>query len=367
MSEPITTTTKTNLKALSREELREFCNSLDLQSFRADQIFQWLYQKRAETFTEMTNLSLDLREELEQKAVIHPIKVAHMQEASDQTVKFLFSLHDGKHIESVLIPGMNDDGTADRLTVCVSSQVGCIFGCSFCATGKMGYFRNLAAGEIVDQVTFINEFSEQRFGKKITNIVYMGMGEPLHNYKEVVESVAIITDPLSLELSPRRITVSTVGLAKQIRQLGVDKEPFNLAISLHAPTDEKRNKIMPINKSLNLKALEDALKHYYAETSQPVTYEYLLFDHFNDDFEDAKNLAKIAHWIPSKVNIIMYNPVKGVSMQRAREDRLNHFMKALTDYDVRATVRRSRGDDIDAGCGQLADREGGVRGKTLSI
>lgn len=366
MSEPITTTQKTNLKALSRKELREFCSLMNLKSFRADQLFRWLYQKRAETFTEMTNLSLDLREELEQKAVIHPIKVAHMQEASDQTVKFLFSLHDDKHIESVLIPEMNDDGTADRLTVCVSSQVGCIFGCSFCATGKMGYFRNLTAGEIVDQVLFINEFSEQRFGKKITNIVYMGMGEPLHNYKEVVESIDIITDPLSLELSPRRITVSTVGLSKQIRQLGDERQPFNLAVSLHAPTDEKRTQIMPINKSLNLKALEDALKHYFYATNQPVTYEYLLFDHFNDGPEDARNLAKIARWIPSKVNIIMYNQVSGVPMKRAREDRLNQFMKALTDQGVRATVRRSRGDDIDAGCGQLADREGGEHGKTIT-
>ncbi len=366
MSEPITTTTKTDLKTLSREGLREFCDSLGLKSFRADQIFQWLYQKRAETFTEMTNLSLDLREKLDQVAVIHPIKVSHMQEASDQTVKFLFALHDGKHIESVLIPGMNDDGSADRITVCVSSQVGCIFGCSFCATGKMGYFRNLAAGEIVDQVTYINEFSGQRFGKKITNIVYMGMGEPLHNYNEVVESAAIINDPLGLGLSQRRITVSTVGLAKQIRQLGDEKQPFNLAVSLHAPTDEKRTQIMPINKSLNLKALEEALKHYFAATNQPITYEYLLFDHFNDGPEDAQNLAKIARWIPSKVNIIMYNQVNGVSMKRAKEDRLDQFMRALTDQGVRATVRRSRGDDIDAGCGQLADREKGEHGKTIS-
>lgn len=357
---------KTDIRSLDKSGLGDFCAALDLPKFRRDQIFQWLYQKGVNSFDEMTNLSLDLREDLKSLAVINRISLAHSQNSSDGTVKFLFELHDHRHIESVLIPEFNTDGSADRLTVCISSQVGCLFGCSFCATGKMGFFRNLTAGEIVDQLQYINDFTLRKYGKKITNVVYMGMGEPLNNYKSVVHSTEIVTDKYGLDLSPKRITVSTVGLAKQIRQLGDEKQPFNLAISLHAAIDEKRNRIMPINHSLNLEALRSSLEHYYNETNLPVTYEYLLFDEFNDTETDAVNLAKIAHWIPSKVNIIMYNSVAGVALKRAREERLNHFLKTLTKKDVRATVRRSRGDDIDAGCGQLAIREGLPAGKTIA-
>ncbi len=357
---------KTDIRSLDKAALTHFCNEMGLPRFRSEQIFQWLYQKGANSFDEMTNLSLDLREKLNSITYINRITLAQSQSSSDGTVKFLFELNDNRHIESVLIPEIDDDGSADRLTVCISSQVGCLFGCSFCATGKMGFFRNLTVGEIVDQLQYINDFTHNKYDRKITNIVYMGMGEPLNNYKSVVSSTEMVTDPFGLGLSPKRITVSTVGLAKQIHQLGDENQPFNLAISLHAATDDKRNRIMPINQTLNLVALKKALQHYHNKTGLPVTYEYLLFDEFNDTETDANNLAKIARWIPSKINIIMYNSVAGVSLKRAREDRLNRFIKILTKQGIRATVRRSRGDDIDAGCGQLAIREGLPQGKSIA-
>ena len=365
----VDTPKKTDLKSLTKTELSDFCTELGLPRFRTDQIFQWLYQKGASSFDEMTNLPKELRTKLDGVAYINRISLAQQQKSKDGTIKFLFRLADEDadyKVEAVLIPDFFDDGVANRLTVCVSSQVGCVFGCAFCATGKMGFFRNLSHGEVVDQVQYINEVSLREYDKKITNIVYMGMGEPLHNYKAVVESAAIISDPLGTELSPKRITVSTVGLSKQIKKLADDEESFNLAISLHAASDEKRDKIMPINESMNLESLEDAVRHYYRKTERPLTYEYLLFDNFNDSKEDARNLSRIVKWAPSKVNIIMYNNVAGVELHRAREERLNSFMKELSKNEVRATVRRSRGDDIDAGCGQLAIREGSPRGKTIA-
>lgn len=359
--------TKTDLKSLDRQELGEFSEQLGLQSYRADQLFQWLYQKGVSSFEEMTNLSKDLRSKLDEIASIKRIRIHDQQTSIDGTIKFLFELDDKnkEKIEAVLIPDFHADGTPRRITVCVSSQVGCIFGCSFCATGKMGFFKNLTHGEIVDQVQIINEISEEKFGKGITNIVYMGMGEPLHNYKAVVESAAIISHEMGIGLSPKRITVSTVGLTKQIKQLADENQPFNLAISLHAADDEKRNKIMPINESLNLEMLEKSVRYYYNKRMQPLTYEYLLFDNFNDSKHDAHKLADIAQWVPAKVNIIMYNKVEGVKLNRAGEDRLDTFMQTLVNRGVTATVRRSRGDDIDAGCGQLAIREGKERGKSL--
>mgnify|MGYP001382661586 FL=1 len=356
-----------DLKSLTKQELEDFCTELGLRSFRSDQIFQWLYQKGAGSFGEMTNLSKDLRAKLEEIATINRIEPVTQRESSDGTIKFLFRLQDEEDykIESVLIPDFYPDGTANRLTVCVSSQVGCVYGCSFCATGKMGLFRNLTHGEIVDQVQYINALCEEKYGKKITNIVYMGMGEPLHNYKAVVNSAGIICDEMSIGLSPKRITVSTVGLTKQIKRLADERRPFNLAISLHAANDRKRDEIMPINSSMNLNQLKEAVQYYYTRLHRPITYEYLLFDEFNDTPEDARELAEIVQWIPGKVNIIMYNNVAGVTLKRAREQRLDAFMQELIKHDVTATVRRSRGDDIDAGCGQLAIREGQPMGKTI--
>lgn len=367
-SEATTHPEKTDLKSLSKQELAEFLEKLGLAGYRSDQVFQWLYQKGAAGFDEMTNLSKDLRACLKEIAVIPRLSVHSRQESKDGTMKFLFQLDDPNDykVEAVLIPDFYDDGVANRLTVCVSSQVGCMFGCSFCATGKMGYFRSLTHGEIVDQVQIINKVAEERYGKKITNIVYMGMGEPLHNFKAVTESARIISDPLGTDLAARRITISTVGLTKQIKQLADEEIGINLAVSLHAADDKKRDEIMPINESLNLEKLEEAVKYWFMATEKPVTYEYLLFDEFNDSRKDAENLVKIARWVPSKVNIIMYNNVAGVALQRAREERLDRFMKTLADNSVTATVRRSRGDDIDAGCGQLAIREGQEKGKSLA-
>jgi len=357
---------KKNLKSLTRAELASFCEELELPGYRADQLFQWMYQKRVSDFEEMTNLSKDLRTRLDEVARVGKLRVASQQQSTDGTIKFLFSLEDDMRIEAVMIPDFEDDGTPNRLTVCVSSQVGCVFGCSFCATGKMGLHRHLTPGEIADQVLYIDSVTREQYDKGITNIVYMGMGEPLHNYQSVTESTAIITDKNGLGLSPKRITVSTVGLTKQIKRIASEKHRFGLAISLHAANDKKRNEIMPINNTLNLSALKEALTYYYQETGNPVTYEYLLFDGFNDSPEDALELVQIARWIPSKINIIMYNHVAGVELQRAREDRLNTFMSLLTANKVRATVRRSRGDDIDAGCGQLAIRDGEPKGKTIA-
>ncbi|NBC64729.1 MAG: 23S rRNA (adenine(2503)-C(2))-methyltransferase RlmN [Bacteroidetes bacterium] len=359
---------RTDLKSLSTDDLKEFTDNLGLMGYRADQLYQWLYQKGASSFDEMTNLSKDLRAKLQDIAEVRKISIHSQQQSRDGTIKFLFTLDGPENykVEAVLIPDFYPDGAANRLTVCVSSQVGCMFGCSFCATGKMGFFRNLTQGEIVDQVQIINEVAEETYGKKITNIVYMGMGEPMHNFKSVIESARVITNPLGMDMSPRRITISTVGLTKQIKQLADLDLGVNLAISLHAADDEKRNEIMPINNSLNLEKLEEAVRYFYDRTGLSLTYEYLLFDHFNDDVVDAKKLASIAHWVPSKVNIIMYNNVEGVELQRVKEQRLDRFMKQLVSRRVTATVRRSRGDDIDAGCGQLAIREGQEKGKSMA-
>ncbi|MEX0679762.1 MAG: 23S rRNA (adenine(2503)-C(2))-methyltransferase RlmN [Balneolales bacterium] len=355
-----------NLSSLNKQQLSGFCNDLNLQRYRSDQIFQWIYARNAGSFEEMSNLPKSLRKLLSGKAKLLGSVLSSENRSKDGTIKCLFRLNDNKLVEAVLIPEFFDDGVADRLTVCVSSQVGCVFGCSFCATGKMGLFRNLTVGEIVGQVLSMNLIAEQTYGKRITNIVYMGMGEPFHNYFPVVDSAGILCDPLSLNLSPKRITISTVGLTKQLHRYADEKQPYPLAISLHAADDDKRNRIMPINKSMDLSALKIAIEHYYRKLHQQITYEYLLFDRFNDNPEDARNLAKITHWVPSKVNIIMYNDVEGVTLHRAKEDRLNRFMVELRRLEVRATVRRSRGNDIDAGCGQLAIRNQHEAGKTIA-
>jgi 23S rRNA (adenine2503-C2)-methyltransferase len=349
-----------DLKAMDRAELEAFAVSLGEPAFRGRQLFRWLYEKGASSFEEMTDLPKALRERLPDVARIGTIEEVRRQTATDATVKSLFRLPSGRHVEAVLIPDLDEEtGEANRLTVCVSSQVGCAMGCHFCATGLMGFHENLTAGQIVDQVRAMDAVARERFGRGVTNVVYMGMGEPLQNYGPVLKSTALLKEGLGL--SPKRITVSTVGLARRIRQLADDQAegrapPFGLAISLHAPTDPKRSAIMPVNRSekTDLAALKDVVQYYHRKTDRRVTYEYCVFEGLNDSDEDARHLAAVTRWAPSKVNLIVYNPVEGAPFRSPSEAELEGFIRALVAEGVTVTVRRSRGQDIDAACGQLA-------------
>ena len=353
--------TQTNLFALSRAELESFAKEAGQPAFRGRQLFHWLYGKGARSFEEMTNLPKAFRAYLLEHASIKGLTLDQIQFAADRTIKCLFHLHSGRQVESVLLPDFDKDNKPKRLTVCVSSQVGCAMGCSFCATGLMGFKQNLNAAEIFDQVWQLNKLSNEHFGRSVTNIVYMGMGEPMQNYGNVIQSTALLTDEEGLGLAPKRITVSTVGLARRIKQLADDETRFNLAVSLHAPTDEKRSSIMPVNRNerTDLKALMDALKYYTSKTNRRITFEYCMFQKFNDTREDARTLARLASQIPCKVNLIMYNPVENVPFRKTSESRLNEFIRILTQKNVLVTVRRSRGQDIDAACGQLLVKQEG--------
>ena len=330
--------------------------------FRGRQLFKWIWEKGATSFDEITVLPKPLRARLAQEASLGTLDEVQQQTARDQTVKSLFRLPSGREIETVLIPDLDEDGNAKRLTVCVSSQVGCAMGCHFCATGQMGFLENLTAGQIAEQVRLMDQLAQDRFGRGISNVVYMGMGEPLQNYAAVLKSVRLLRDGLGL--APRRITVSTVGLARRIQQLADDQAAggprFRLAISLHAPTDSQRSAIMPVNRSekTDLEALREAVQYYHAQTGQPVTYEYCMFADRNDRVGDALQLVRVVEWAPSKVNLIMYNPVEGADFSSTNEAQLQRFIRTLVGQGVHVTVRRSRGQDIDAACGQLARYEG---------
>lgn len=347
---------KADLKALGKRELEAFVGDLGQPAYRGRQIFKWMYGKGATSFEEMTDLPRDFRARLDEVAELLRLEPRQVRTASDQTVKALFTLPSGRSFETVLIPDLAPDGTPSRLTVCVSSQVGCAMGCAFCATGTMGFQENLTAGAILDQAWHMNELARERYGRAITNVVFMGMGEPLLNYEHVLRSIGVLTDSDGLGLSPRRITVSTVGLARRVAKLADDDPGVHLAVSLHAPTDEQRSAIMPVNRAAatDLTALREAIEYYHAQTGRRVTYEYCMFHRRNDSIEDARRLAAISRWVPSKVNLIMYNPVDGLPFERTPEDRLDAFIQELVRQNVTVTVRRSRGQDIDAACGQLA-------------
>lgn len=318
--------------------------------FRAKQVYEWIWKKFAGDINDMTNLPKQLRERLAEAYFIPKVKTDHSQFSSDGTIKNRLQLHDGHFIESVIIP------TEKRMTVCVSSQVGCSLACKFCATGFLPRERNVDFDEIVDEVVLANEQALEHFGKGITNIVFMGMGEPLLNYKNVLKAVDMISSPDSLGMSPRRVTVSTAGIAKMIQKLGDDKVRFKLALSLHAANDEKRNEIMPINETNNLKALIDAMNHFYRETKNEITFEYILFSGLNDGVEDADELVKVYRQVPADlVNIIEYNPIDQADFSKPDEDKTMQFMRYLESKKVNARLRRSRGKDIDAACGQLAN------------
>ena len=343
---------KLDIRKFSKKELIDYFVGMGEKKFRAKQIYEWLWKKSATSFDEMTNLSKSLREHLNDKFEIRNISTDLVQHSNDGTIKSRFTLHDDHLIESVLIPVPSDS----RFTVCVSSQVGCGLTCTFCATGQMKLKRNLDASEIYDQVVQVNQQSLDTFGKPLTNIVYMGMGEPLLAYKNVLESIEKITSPEGLNMSPRRITVSTAGIAKMIRRLADDDVKFNLALSLHAADDVKRNEIMPINESNNLEKLVDALDYFYQKTKNRITFEYITFQNFNDNIEDAKNLVKICKRIPAKVNIIEYNPIDGAPFLKSAEHKIDAFAMYLRQQKIAVTVRKSRGKDIDAACGQLANK-----------
>ncbi|MCH2023230.1 MAG: 23S rRNA (adenine(2503)-C(2))-methyltransferase RlmN [Saprospiraceae bacterium] len=347
--------TKKDIRSLHLDDLLQYFSSIGEPSFRAKQVFEWLWKKNAYSFEAMTNLSKKLRETLSASFVILPIQEDLTQYSSDGTLKSRFKLHDGHMIESVLIPVP----AQNRYTVCISSQVGCSLSCKFCATGQMNRIRNLTAAEIYDQVVNVNKKCLEHFKHNITNVVYMGMGEPLLAYKPVMQSIQLLTSKNGMNMSPRRITVSTAGISKMIKKLADDGSRVNLALSLHAADDIKRNSIMAINESNNLSTLTEALCYFYKNTKDnKITFEYISFDGFNDSIEDAKNLLKLCRKVPTaKVNIIEYNPVSGVDFIKSEEDKIDAFANFLRQNGVSITLRRSRGKDIDAACGQLANKE----------
>ncbi len=348
----MTTIVKTDIRKLSRAELTHWFKAMNQQGFRAKQVYEWLWQKGAHTFAEMTNLSKELRSVLDEHFIINAIREDKVQRSLDGTIKSRFQLHDGHLIEAVLIPVPADK----RFTVCVSSQVGCSLTCTFCATGRMKRVRNLDAAEIFDQVVLVNRQCEETFGYPLTNIVYMGMGEPLLAYRNVLESIEKISAPEGLNMSARRITVSTAGIAKMINKLADDEVRFNLALSLHAADDEKRNEIMPINEQNSLDKLMDSIAYFYQKTKNRISYEYITFQNFNDSIDDAKRLVKLCKRFPVRVNIIEYNPIDGAPFLKSAEHRIDDFAAYLRKEGVMVTVRRSRGKDIDAACGQLANK-----------
>ncbi len=320
-------------------------------AFRAKQVYEWIWKKAARSFDAMGNIPKTTREWLSEKFSLQIVTTAEAQYSSDRTIKSSFQLHDNNLVEGVLIP------TRERVTACVSSQVGCSLTCSFCATGYMDRKRNLESFEIYDQVVLIRDQAQEKYGQALTNIVYMGMGEPLLNYANVLKSIEQITSPEGLGMSPRRITVSTAGIAKMIQKLGDDQVKFNLALSLHAANDTKRNQIMPINESNTLQALKAALLYFFEKTGNEITLEYIVFNKFNDTIEDAGELYEFAKGIPCKINLIEYNPIAQSSFVNAEADAIAKFSAFLESKRMIVNIRRSRGRDIDAACGQLAGKK----------
>jgi len=340
-----------DIRSFTQEELITQFTAMGEKAFRARQVYEWLWKKSATSFDEMTNLSKELRAKLDEDFVINNVTVRTQQQSTDGTIKFAFQLHDKHVVEGVLIP------TAERLTACVSSQVGCSLSCAFCATGFLKRERNLNPDEVYDQYVLINNAAQEHFGRTLSNVVFMGMGEPLLNYKNILAGIDRLTNEDSLNISPKRITVSTAGIAKMIRKLGDDEVKFNLALSLHATTDESRDKIMAINEQNNLAILVEALNHFYEKTKGRITFEYILLDGVNETEDDAKRLIHLCRQVPgAKVNILEYNPIDQADFHKPEARERDHFISTLERAGVTATLRRSRGKDIDAACGQLANK-----------
>ena len=341
---------KKDIRALSKEQLRDFFVSIGDQAFRGNQVYEWLWNKGAHSFDAMTNLSKHTRAELEANFVINHIHVDTLQKSNDGTIKNAVRLHDGLIVESVLIP------TSKRTTACVSSQVGCSLDCTFCATARLKRMRNLNPDEIYDQVLVIHNESMLYHNQPLTNIVFMGMGEPLMNYKNVLASIEKITSDEGLHMSPKRITLSTSGVPKMIKKLADDDVKFNLAVSLHSAIQETREKIMPFAKNFTLPDLRESLEYWYAKLKRKITYEYVVWRAINDKEEDINALVKFCKYVPCKVNLIEYNPIDDGEFQQADTTVIQKYIDALEANKIPVTVRRSRGKDIDAACGQLANK-----------
>lgn len=340
-----------DIRKIEKSELVSFMEAHGLPKFKANQVWDWIWKKSKTDFEEMRNIPKELRQLLSENFHFNTMSVDKLQKSIDGTIKSRLKLHDGHLIEAVLIPVEGDD----RYTACVSSQVGCSLTCKFCATGQMDRVRNLDPAEIYDQVVIVNQQALEHFGHPLTNIVFMGMGEPLLNYKNMIRGIQLIGNE-GLGMSPKRITVSTVGIAKMIKKMADDDVKFNLALSLHAATDAKRSEIMPINDQNDLKTLMEALNYFYQKTKNRISYEYISFKDFNDSIEDARYLANLCRDFPVKVNIIEYNAISGVNFERSKAVSIDNFAKYLRDKGIMVTVRRSRGMDIDAACGQLANK-----------
>ncbi len=348
---------KINIRILKLEEIKSALEKMGEQLFRGEQIFEWLWKKNAQSFEEMTNLSKSLRDKLNMSFFIDNIELKDQQISLDKTIKCAFKINGGEIIEGVLIP------TKSRTTACISSQAGCSLACKFCATGRLKLIRNLSPGEIFDQVVYLKNEAEKIYNKTLNNIVYMGMGEPLLNYKNMLRSIELICSKDGLGMSPKRITVSTAGIAKMIKKLGDDLVKFNLALSLHAANDKKRSLIMEINNSNNLNSLRESLKYFYEKTKSRITFEYIIFKNFNDTIEDAEELAKFARCVPCKINIIEYNSIDEGNFKQADSKKVDDFANYLKQKNMIVNIRRSRGKDIDAACGQLANKNKAITKK----
>ncbi|MFS4456514.1 23S rRNA (adenine(2503)-C(2))-methyltransferase RlmN [Maribacter sp. 2304DJ31-5] len=341
---------KKDIRALTREQLRDFFVSNGDKAFRGNQVYEWLWQKSAHSFEGMTNLSRETREMLQKNFVINHIKVDQMQRSADGTIKNAVRLHDDLIVESVLIP------TQTRTTACVSSQVGCSLDCKFCATARLKRMRNLNPDEIYDQVVAIDNESRLYFDRPLSNIVFMGMGEPLMNYNNVLKAIDKITSPDGLGMSPKRITVSTSGVPKMIRKMADDGVKFKLAVSLHSAIEQTRTSIMPFNATFTLVDLRESLQYWYQKTKSRITYEYVVWEGINDTQKDIDALIRFCRFAPAKINIIEYNPIDDGEFQQASNTAIEKYQRSLEANNITVTVRRSRGKDIDAACGQLANK-----------
>ncbi|MBC8455158.1 MAG: 23S rRNA (adenine(2503)-C(2))-methyltransferase RlmN [Flavobacteriales bacterium] len=341
---------KKDIRSLSLGQIKKFFSENGFKDYRGDQVYSWLWEKSAINFQQMTNLPKSIRSILEESFIVNHIRVHTIQKSKDGTIKNGIKLFDDLIVESVLIP------TKKRITACISSQVGCSLNCKFCATARLKRMRNLNPDEIYDQVALISKQSKEYYNRSLTNIVFMGMGEPLMNYKNVIEAIKMITSKKGLGISARRIVVSTSGIPKMIKKMADENVKFKLAVSLHSAVDNIRTSIMPFNEKMNLSELKLALKYWYKKTKRIITYEYVVWKGINDTIEDANALVDFCKFAPSKVNLIQYNSIDDNKFSQASKDNIYLYQKILEENNINVTIRRSRGQDIDAACGQLANK-----------